>query len=212
MYYLSCFKMRPIQMVIIPIFLISIFSLVLSSKIRTQDPILPEVLLNGTVEISTDANRMWSYISIAEQPGSSLRSAFTVQYQNPIVHSLEWLGTGRVNLGKDYLLVTAAEGDILFKFPSYSGPVRAGQPAYDVIGIAAYSWSGAASETQPVSHRQFADRITSRNKPGTCIYSQCHSGGEGAQGCGCGGIQVSCHAPYEACCANTRAYCCSPAK
>lgn len=209
---LSCFKMRLIQMVITPILLISIFSLALSSKVRTQDPILPETLLSGTVEITTDANRMWSCISIAERHGSSLRSAFTVQYQNPIVRSIEILGTGKVTIGKDFLTVNTNEENVLFKFPSYSGPVWAGQPAYDVIGIAAYSWSGVASEMQTVSHRQFADRITSWYKSGACVYSQCPSGGEGAQSCSCGGIQVSCHAPYEACCANTRAYCCSPAK
>lgn len=160
----------------------------------------------GSVKMTTDAEGSWTAVTVTEAPGRPLAAAFVVQYLNPPSVSPDWQGTGTVTLGAASLTVKGSDREWLFKFPSYGGPIRAGQVALDVIGIVSYPWSGEAAKARPSSHGDFVRLLV---KPPVCDYTQCACGGAGAQSCTCGGCSVSCYAPYEACCGATgQCWCC----
>lgn len=151
--------------------------------------------VSGAVRMTTANDGSWTAVTVAPQPGASVAVAFVLQYQNPPSTVAEYDGLAGATLDKESLVVKTAHRRWLFKFPSYSGPVWAGDVALDVIGIASYFWPEAAPH--PASHEEFVRSLTI---PPVCDYSQCQCGGAGAQSCTCGGCSVSCYAPYEACC------------
>jgi hypothetical protein len=166
---------------------------------------------DGIVKVTTSPDGMWSYVTVASESGEPLRTAFVVQYQNPMP-SVTYSGIGRVIPSKDALEISSASDGLTFKFPSYKGQLPAGRKAVDVIGIAAYSWP--KGRPIPASHDEFVTQMqmSPLDKPKPCNYSECTCGGAGAQSCNCQGVSVSCYAPYDACCnvPQGRGYCCSP--
>jgi hypothetical protein len=178
-----------------------------SGEIGTQVPAPLGDTFNGAIRMTTADDGSWTAVTVAAQPGTPLAAAFVVQYQNPPSTVVDYDGVGGVRLDKTSLAVKSVDRGWLFKFPSYSGPVRAGDTALDVIGIARYFWS--EGQRRPASHEEF---VRSLAKPPVCDYTQCACGGSGAQSCTCGGCSVSCYAPYEACCnGHGSCWCCQGA-
>ena len=167
-------------------------------------------LFEGVIHVSTSASGFWTYVTVSPQSGAPLSAAFTVQYQNRMP-SVAYQGTGRVTLSEKSLGISSTDSGLLFKFPSYEGRLPAGQKALDVIGVASYSWPATGLRQPPLSHEDFvaSQALRLEEDPPVCNYKECTCGGSGAQSCSCGGVQVSCYAPYEACCVPpSRAFCC----
>ena len=172
-----------------------------------KSPTKPEEGFDGVVQVSTAENGLWTFVTVARDAGSPVQTAFLVQYQNPMPSGPVLLGSGRVTVNGDSLTVAAQDASIAFKFPSHQQALPAGTIAFDAIGIAKYTWKAGGAAARPQSHAEFAARTTLLIPP-YCGGLSCSCGGSGAQSCNCDDHQVSCYAPYVACCTATNAYCC----
>ncbi|GEM_PF-3713232 len=168
-------------------------------------------VFDGYIEASTAASGLRTFVTVAAAPGMPLNAAFSVQHGGS-APQVAYRGMGRITLGETILALNGADDALLFRFPSYAGPVPAGMRAIDVIGIAVYSWPVGGPFAPPSSHEEFTatQLLRTDEDPPPCNYKECLCGGAGAQSCSCLGHQVSCYSPYEACCTTTSAFCCKP--
>lgn len=60
----------------------------------------------GVITVSTSASGNSAYVTVAHEPGAAPRTAFALQYQNPMP-AVAFQGSGKVIASKDSLDITA---------------------------------------------------------------------------------------------------------